>query len=94
MQIEENNYQKTIHDLKARIEHLDVTVKELRLVNGEFQAKAQDSSEKFLKINDEMSKLKREQASIESIKLDRDQRIEENRKQISELEINLNEANL
>ena len=70
-----------------------MTVKELRLVNEEFQAKAQDSSEKFLKINDEMSKFKREQASVESIKLDRDQRIEENRKQISELEINLNKAN-
>ena len=70
-----------------------MTVKELRLVNEEFQAKAQDSSEKFLRINDEMSKFKREQASVESIKLDRDQRIEENRKQISELEINLNKAN-
>jgi chromosome segregation ATPase len=74
-------------------EHQDLTLKEIRLTNEEYFAKAQDSSDKYLKILDEMSKYKREQASVESIKADRDQRIKENRNTIEDLERLVNRTN-
>ena len=82
----EQTLRKENDALKSQVNHLELIVKENRLVNAEYQEVAEAATQKYQEMQVELNSKMRDIVTVESIKKDRDERIAALRADVEKLE--------